>query len=362
MATTQVIASALAASLNRRGPENYKQIMQSQPLLIEMERTNTFQPWGGGGYNLEFVIKSGKNQTFDWDDYKTPQVLTESDTNQVASLNTKYISGNVTWYKRDEIANQGKERVYNFVEDKKSEAVDSAKEKLGLGLWQDGSGSLPHGIPAVLAIGGMLTAGKTANANYGTFGANTYATIDRSVAANSFFMPRSGPAYTVDYKNGAPVVTYGPYNTAEALVLQGGTDGGIETLFQDCCNNGGGEAPNMAITTKALYNKILAQLRAKVQIQEGGNQRMVDAGFPNHFVYNGCTVVWDQNAPTGLWAFLNTTYFNVRPIAGYDKQFVADETVKLGAVGVDGYTILMTWAGNFQCTVPGRQGALTGKT
>jgi hypothetical protein len=355
-----VIQSALAATINRRGPEVYEQITQEQAIMWEMMRTNAFIPWGSGGYNLEFALRTGKNTTFAWGDYKTQQTLKEQDNNQIATLPTKYINGNITWYQRDEDANVGKERVYNFVQELFDGGKESAKEQFGISIWQDGSGDLPHGIMAVLGLGGMLLAdGVTANPNYGVYGANTYATIDRSVAANSWFRARSGPAYTVNYQNGAPAVPYGTYNTSEKLVVTGGTDGGTQTLWQNCCNNGGGDAPNLGVTTQLLYNDILSQLQSKVQIQQ--NQKMVDAGFPNNFVYNGTTVLWDENAPTGMFAFLNTKHLNIRPIKGYDQKFQSSDVTDLAAVGSRGYTVLMNWAGNYQCTQPRKQGALTGK-
>jgi hypothetical protein len=219
---------------------------------------------------------------------------------------------------------------------------------------------MPHGIPAMLGLGGMFLAdGKTINGNYGTFAANSYMGIDRSDATKAWWMARVGPQYTVDNGDGT-TDTFGPFNTVEALSLEAGADGGVQRLYFGCCDNGGFDGPDLCITTLALYEKLHSFLSAMGQVQS--DAKLVDLGFPENFKYRGATVVWDMRCPAGTLIFLNTKYIKIRPWAGYDEKFQKSSVTSLAPLGVDGYTMLMRWSGNFQCTRPGRIGALTGKS
>jgi hypothetical protein len=354
------IATSLALTINRRDREIYNNIFRSNPTMAKIIEAKASRPWGGGGYNLEANIEKSINTSFGWADYKAQQALVENDPILTGTLPAKYIQGNMTWFKADETANVGPEKIADFVNTKVENAIASAKNALGLGIWQDGSGTMPHGLPAMLSMGGMFQSdGKTSNPNYGVFSANSYMGIDRSQSTNAFWMPRVGTSYTVDNGDGT-IDTFGPYNTVEPLSLEAGNDGGVQKLYFDCCDNGGFDAPDLVITTLANYNKLHSFMSSLGQVQ--ANQEMVDLGFPENFRYHAATVVWDMRCPANTLIFLNTKYVKIRPWAGYDEKFQTGQAESLAAIGVQGSTMLMEWAGNFQCTRPGRIGALSGKS
>jgi hypothetical protein len=331
--------------------------------MRKIRESHAVRPWGGGGYYIEHNVEKDINGSAAWVDYKAQQELREYDEVITLQFPRRDLQGNIVIYQGDEEANVGAEKIADFVEFKLSNVEKSMTSKLGLGVWGDGSGSQLHGLPAILDLGGQFLAdGVTANPSYGTFAASSYGGTSRTTtdgSGNEWFKPKVGPAFTVDNRDGT-TDTYGPFNTAEALSIEGGTDGGIETLYFATCDNGGYDAGDLIITTLDLYKELHAQLSALGVVTPA--DKVVDLGFPEAFYFHKAGVTYDTRCPTGAVILLNTQYLDLRPYKGYQDTFKARPKAQLDAIGVQGEVVLFNWTGNMLCTQPRRQGALTGKT
>lgn len=347
---SQPFDTAIATTINYRGPKTWQQIYESLPFFGWIKDKNGIYVWEGGGDKIETNIETRPNNTFGAADHKQAQVLKEQNPLQTVSVGCKFIDGNITWYDFDETANVGPFKVKDFIKTLYDSAESSAMQAIAMEIWQDGTGVHLDGLPAILGYD------------------NTYMGIDRSVAANAYWRPKSGTAFTmsVDYGNGNVVSrSFGPYNTAIGLTLEG--DESLGSIYNDCCDNGGTDAPDFGCTSEKLYRKLVAM--AKAQSMDVRNERMSQLGFPENLQYRNAAIVWDRNcgAVAGTpddttLILLNSKYIKLRPYAGYDSTFKATPVTPLYGDGVQGKTRLMRWCGNLQAIKPQRLGMLTNKS
>jgi len=334
--------------MDTRGPEIYDQVQNSHVLLAKMNESGMADPWTEGGENIEFIIKTSQNSSFAARDYKDQLTFAEQDFLETVSLPSRYINGQCMWFDAQVDTNSSKAKVIDLVDSIVNDAKDGAKTAFAMEMWQSGSGEHLHGIGTVFDHD------------------NTYLGIDRTVAANAFWRARHSDAghtsFTQSHADGT-AITYGPYHTAESLVVEGGTDGGIQKLYDDLCDNGGTDGPNLAITTEGLYRKLCSLKKA---YDFGYNQKLGELGWPENLQYRNMAITWDWNvtgqfASGALLAF-NTKYWKMKPYAGYSKTFKSTETFNLYSNGILAKARIMQWRGNLACLKPQKQGALTGKT
>lgn len=339
-------ATMMAATLDSRKTEIFDQVKASHPLLAWMNAGGRIEVWEGGGENIEFNVKNDMSDRFAARDYKTPLSFKEQNPVEVLEIPRRFVNGSVIWYDAQVEANKGKFKIFDLVDILVEDAKTSASDVFALQLWQGGTGENLHGIPAIMT-------------------AATYATKARTTTTNNWWMARQGATYTITYPNGNTRV-FGPYNTAEPLVISGGTDGGITKLYNDCCENGGTGGPDFAITSETLFRK-LQDLVGAERIRY--NEKMAELGYPENIQFRGATIVWDTNcgAVAGTpdattFIFLNSKFLKLKPYSEYSKGFRATETFNLHSQGILAEGKMMQWAGNLICYKPSKQGMLTGKT
>lgn len=337
----------LAATLDNRRQEIYDQVIESHPFTAWLKAGGKVKPWEGGGENIEFNVSIDLSDRFAARDYKTKLEFKEQDPIRVLELGRRFINGSVIWYEAQEEANKGKYKIFDFVNTLVENAKASASDVWSLEMWQDGSGEHIHGLPAIVDSD------------------NTYAGINRATAGNEWWKAKEGAQFTQTLPNGQSR-TYGPYNTAEAFVLSGGTDGGLLKIYNDCCLNGGTDGPDFAITSEALWNKLWNLIGAE---RVRYNEKMVELGYPENIQFRGMTIVWDRNCgavagtPDDTTMYLlNTKYMELKPYVEYSTGFKATETFDLHSEGLFAKGKLMQWCGNLLSTKPQRMGRLTGKT
>lgn len=344
----------LALQLDTRKQKTYDQVIDAHPLTAWMRAGKRIEPWEEGGENIEFNLQVDLNDTFAARDYKTQLQFAEQNPIITAEIPRRFINGSMTWYEAQEESNRGKFKIRDFVDTLIGNAQAAAADALALEMWQGGTGEHLHGIPLIVdharTYAGITTEPTTTPAN------NYWCAKDTDAGHTSI---------VVTHPNGN-TVTYGPYHTSEALVREGGTDGGIRKLYNDCCLNGGTGGPDFAITSETLYNRLAVLVGAERIVH---NEKMAQIGYPENFMYRKATVVWDRNcgAAAGTpdattFYFLNSEYLKLKPYIEYAKGFKSTATFTQYANGVWAKARLMQWCGNLICYKPQRCGRLTNKT
>lgn len=337
----------LSATLDNRGSQVYDQVIMSHPLGAWLKKGKRIKVWDGGGENIESIIKTGQNDRFAARDYKTQLTFAEQDPLEVVEIPSRFINGSIMWFEAQEESNVGKTKIIDFANALIDDGATSAADRMALEFWEDGATEHLHGLPAIISA------------------ANTYQGILRTTAGHEFWRAKTGAAFTITFPNGMTQVC-GPYGTAEPLVLSGGTDGGVNKLYNDLCENGGTDGPDFAITSETLYNKLWDLVGAE---RVRYNEKFAEIGYPENIAFKGMTIVWDRNC--GLAAhtpdattfiMLNSKYLALRPYVGYNETFKRTPVTYLHALGLFAKTIMMQWRGNLASNRPGKMGALSLKT
>jgi hypothetical protein len=343
-------STLLAATMDYRQPEVNEQIFDGHPVWKNLMKMGQIREWTEGGDLMEAIISANYNSTFAPRDYKTPVDLKEVDPLQVIKIDWREISGTAMWYERQVRENSSsKTRITNLVNAIIDNAKMSCKDVIGRQVWESGTGETLHGMPAFIDHD------------------NTYANLSRTASGYTWWKANDTDAghtsFTRTYGTSSSTTTFGPYHTSEALVIDGGTDGGLTKIYDDCCANGGDDSPNLITTSYVLYNKLRVLMKAD-SFEVRQNKKAVDLGWPeDNFVFRGATVIWDRNCTsTDTW-LLNTKHLQIMPYKGYrNGPTITEPTSLLSAERVDAEFIYMKWGGNLLCLMPQRFGRLSGKT
>lgn len=132
----------------------------------------------------------------------------------------------------------------------------------------------------------------------------------------------------------------------------------MQSMFGNCTE--GGRHPTLIVTTQANYNRYVA-LNSGGQAfptQPGGHdEQLAAAGFTN-LLFNNVPVTVDSKCTTNHVYFLNETYWDLVVASKVDfrmKEFREP-------VDQDAMTSLILWAGTLICRNPARQGKLSAIT
>lgn len=246
----------------------------------------------GGMYSGSETLDTSDNETF-----------------TASELQWKQAYANITISRLDELKNNSTNKMVDFVKSKMKNAEKTLVTILSTGLYSAGTNAKD-----VLGLRNWISA------------SNTVGGISQS--ANSWYQAHIDSSTT----------------TLSVAAMQ--------TLYSDCQldNN----APSVAMTTKAIYNRYYALLQPQ--------QRFIDtetakAGFTS-LMFNGIPVIADSFAPTGYLFMLNegTLHFFYHPEEDFrfePFQKPTNQNVKIGKI---------YWAGNFGCDNNRLNGAMTAIT
>jgi hypothetical protein len=204
----------------------------------------------------------------------------------------------------DAVLNRGSGGILPLMKTKFEVACGSLLQKLSRAMW--------HTAPqnTSLDIDDIVSWIKTAN--------NVIAGIDRSVAANSWWLP----ATQVN-------------NTSTPLTLANAEKAYVSVVF-------GYDEPDLLIINQAGYagfkNLFVPNIRYTDDIQD---RQALQAGFRYHFMYNNAIVMPDLFVPAGDSYILNTKYFY--PLFHKDDYFTVDPFVKPSNQRVVVSQIFVTW-------------------
>ena len=208
--------------------------------------------------------------------------------------------------------NSGKEAILSLVKARTMQAEMSVSSDLNAQLFADGSGNGGkdfEGLAKIVAAG------------------NTYAGIDRSDAANTFWRGH------VD-------------STAEAVGL-----GPMRSVYNTVSE--GNDQPTNIITSQAGFEAYEALLTDNIRYED---TKMGDAGFQN-LMFKAAPMVFDRDNTTGMY-FLNMNHLKFVNLNG--RWF--DWSDWLVPVNQDAKYKNLFLSGNLTCTNASRQGVHTGFT
>lgn len=368
------IGSVAYSTVNTTRKALYNQIFDGHPLGWHLNHKE-IAPWEGGGDTMYTNVLASKNQTVAFRDYKVAVPLEEYDPLKRVGLTSAFIDGALKWFDHDEEENVGPGAVQKFVTTMTNGTIDTMKDVISLAYWHDnlgydlggtaayansGTNLFFHGLPNILDNGFFAGAAtpRTLRA--------TYQTLARTATSNQFWCANSGDnGVAATGFTDANGIVRGPFNTSEALSMSGGTDGGIERLYNMCCENGGFDPPDLGFCHVRLYEQFKSLIKANELLQ---NQKLMDAGLPANILWNTATIFWDNNAPytaattSGAFMFLNTRYLHIVPYAGYDREIQVTPVQDRQVVGEWSHFIMTKWRGNIVCDMPRRQGMMENKT
>jgi hypothetical protein len=127
---------------------------------------------------------------------------------------------------------------------------------------------------------------------------------------------------------------------------------GSNVVSRNMTNNG----PDLHLTTQVLYEKYESMLLPAFRFE---NKNMADLGFANNSLnWNGKPVIWDDEVGTGIWYFLNTNWFRLRPHKSANMNMT--DRISPHKQLADG--LFIYWYGNATCRGCRYLGKLTGRT
>lgn len=161
---------------------------------------------------------------------------------------------------------------------------------------------------------------------------NTIAGINRSTAANAFWLPAA------NYASGGAV-----------------TPAIFEPAYQNV--TWGYDEPDLCVMNRLNYAAFKANFTTEVRFGQGmQDDEALQVGFRNHFLFNNAVTVPDYFCPTGIAMFLNSKY--IFPVFHEADYFNVDPFIKPSNQRVLVSTMYLTW--NLSCISPRMNITITG--
>lgn len=219
----------------------------------------------------------------------------------------------------DIILNRGGAGNLDLIKMKYQIASASFLQKLSRALWHTSPQNTTNDIDDIDSWVGSTT--------------NTIAGIDRSVAANAFFLAATAVA------NGG-----GTLSAANA-----------ETAYQSV--TWGYDEPDMLILDRTRYGAFKGNFTSLIRFGQGmQDDEALQVGFRNHFLFNNAIVVADPFCAASVGYFLNSRY--IFPVFHEADYFNVDPFIKPSNQRVLVSTMYLTW--QLSCISPRMNAKITG--
>jgi hypothetical protein len=268
---------------------------------------------------LEYAKASAKGYYSGYDvlDTTPTEVFTDAAYDWVQGYATISISG------KEEMLNDGAERVIDLVEAKVKNAEKSIKDMFGTTLF----GTNTAVSTGFLGLGAIVE-------NSG----NTIGGIDSS--AYTWWKAQEAASGSASYAN--------MVNSAHAdYILKQ-----IRNMYGSCTVDN--DVPTLIVTTQVVFDAYEEVLTAQKRFG-ASSQSLADAGFQN-LMYRGTPIVVDDHCPAGEMYFLNEKYLSFRH---HRKRNFAFEGFQK-PVNQDAAVAKILWLGALTCSNRSRQGKITG--
>lgn len=252
-------------------PKLVDNVFDSDPLLQRAKKKG----WYGkqdGGTQVIYPLAYAQTSASDW--YQGADTLSTTDNDQMtgAAYDWKQIYANITISRRDELVNSGDSQILNFVKQKTMLAEKTIIDKLGDGIYSDGSNAK--------AIGGLRLILGTAN----TVG-------------------------------GIPQGTYSWWQSQVDSATTTLSLSALQTMDTNLSINNEGVTVYMA--TRANYNRFYALLQPQQRFTDSDTAK---GGFSN-LMFNGKPFIAGSKVPSGHIIALNESYIHLDAHKDEDMRF-----------------------------------------
>ena len=309
-----------ATTLQNFANEIFDNVVTNNTVLFHLRKAGNLKV-SSGGRQFTHPVFYQSNSTFAAISKLGTVPVTIQDNLTRAVYDLKVIAGSVVLSQVEMAMNAGdREKLIDYVEEKKMEAITTVGEILGDQVFNTtvtASGSLNFdSIPYIITT----TPGTTSSDVGG---------IDATNAANTYWQNIVGTTVT-------------GFGTSQEGLNQ------MDTLLNACTF--GKQGPKIIVTTKALYTKYSLALTANARytsMQDG------DGAFRN-LMYNTLPVMFDDNAVSGKMYFIDTDSLRLQVLnegnfMNTEFQQTQNQLVK---------SMLMYFIGNITCGSRRTQGVL----
>ena len=343
------LASIVATSLRTYVPGMTDEIFDAHPGLWWLRDQGRVKSYNGGrGITEDVVI--GKNSTVATRDPKAKIPITEQDPIRQVLWHDISITGALPIFWADERANAN--RLEDFAQTLLENLRDTVSDTLGAQFYEDGIDDA--GEACLQGLESIVGFDNT----YGTMilderVASPYVPLTRVAATNPYpwWMPANG-AGTDDYS-----IEANRFETAEVFALNGGTDGGLQNLYDRCKRGKTQEEPDLILMGIPLFHKFKALILPSLRYRD---EKTINAGFPQNLLFDNAVVIMDADCLTAAVYCLNTKHIKLRPDAPCAKKVLIEERAPTSDQFVK--TFLAIWKGQMTCNEPRLQGKMTNKT
>ena len=251
-------------------PKLYDNVFDSDPLLQRGKKK--FYEKVDGGTSLIVPLNYAQTTASDW--YSGADTLSTTDNEQItgAEYQWKQIYANITISRRDELINSGDSQIVNFVKSKTQIAEKTLIDKLGDGLYSDGT--------TAKSIVGLRSIVDTNN-TVGGIAQGTY-------------------SWWQSQENGSDTTL---------------TMATLQTMYNSLCINN--EHPTVIMATRANYNRYYALLQPQQRFMDSETAK---GGFQS-LMFNGTPFIAGSKVPTSHIFMLNEAYLILAVHKDEDMRF-----------------------------------------
>ncbi len=284
-------------------------IFTSNALLFMMQKGGNIVPYDGGETILEPVMFAEKTGAAAFSGYD----LLNTSANQIstnAEFTSRQYSAPIVISGREKAANMGEVAVINMLKSRMMNAEETLKGLLNSHLYNTAVGGSDS--KSLDGIGIAIDS------------AGTYGNINPT---NETWWVATEAAYSSALVD--------EMDTQYFTVSKGSTD-----------------KPDLGITTQTVYEKLLHEIDPTLRLS---STTLGDVGFES-IKFRGMDVVYDEDATSGVFYFINTKYFKLR----HHKDFNFKVTGFQQPVNQDADVAHILWYGALTCSARLRQAKLTG--
>ena len=284
-------------------------IFTSNALMYMINKGGNYVPYDGGETILEPVMYAEKTGAAAYSGYD----LLSTSANEIstnAEYTVRHYSSPIVISGAEQAANMGEVAVINMLKARMMNSEETLKGLLNAHMYNTAVGG--SNSKSLDGIGIMVDS------------AGTYGNINPT--SNTWWASTEA-AYSSD------LVT--EMDTQYFTVSKGSTD-----------------KPNLGITTQTVYEKLLHEIDPTLRLT---STILGDVGFES-IRFRGMDVVYDEDATSGVFYFLNTKYIKLR----YHKDFNFAVTDMQQPVNQDADIAHILWRGALTCSARLRQAKLTG--
>lgn len=251
-------------------PKLYDNVFDSDPLLQRLKK-KSYQKVDGGTSML-VPLNYAQTTASDW--YTGADTLSTTDNDQItaAEYSWKQLYANITISRRDELVNSGDAQIVNFVKSKTQIAEKTMIDKLGDGIYSDGT--------TAKSIVGLRVIVDSAN-TVGGISQSTY----------SWWQAQEDGSTT----------------TTSIAALQ--------TMFNTLTINN--ESPTVIMGTRARYNSYYGLLQPQQRFMDSETAK---GGFQS-LMFNGVPFIAGSKVPTSHVLMLNENYLHLAVHKDEDMRF-----------------------------------------